>query len=340
MRFNPQLSGSVGPRLQSDGTSFDGSVSAAQWLEVGGQRGERVAAAQAGAAAGAARSDDAQRLLLHDVSLAFIAALYWGRRIELAEENLRIAEAIAHVATRRHEVGDAGGLERSVSALALVRARADAARARASQTQAEGRLEALLGISASIDLVCRGDLRQLGLPEPADLSERPDLRALEADIRQAEAEASLGRSDRIPNLALGARYSREEGDDIVQGTLAIELPVFDHGQGRSAIAEARSERLRAELAEARSMAAVEARTAERAAELLSEAVRRFEQEGLETLERSEQLATASYEAGALPLGELLALRRELMLARLDHADLLLGAATARVERAASTGALR
>ncbi len=341
-RFNPQVSAATGQRFRSEGTIPQWSVGAQQWLELGGQRGDRIDAAKAGAAAGAARSENAQRLLLRDVSLAFISTLYWERRIRLAEENLHITESIVRVVTQRYEVGDVGGLERSVSTLAVVLAQTAADQARASQTQAEGRLKVLLGIPVSRDLACRGDLRQLGLPEPtpADLRERPDLRALRADIAQAEAEASLGRASRVPNLALGASYSSEEFDDIVQGTLTIALPVFDHGQGTTRVSEARGERLRAEHEATQSMAAVEANTAQTTAAQLSAAERRFEQEGLDALERSERLATASYESGAVPLGELLAVRRELVQAKLDYTDLLLGAATARAEQAASTGALR
>ena len=85
---------------------------------------------------------------------------------------------------------------------------------------------------------------------------------------------------------------------------------------------------------------IETNTAQATAERLSNAARRFENEGLEPLERSERLATASYEAGAIPLGELLAVRRELVQAKVDYADLLLGAATARADLAASSGAFR
>ncbi|MCP4678221.1 MAG: TolC family protein [Deltaproteobacteria bacterium] len=341
-RFNPELSGSVGPRFHSDGTTVDWSVGVQQWLEVGGQRGDRVEAARAGAVASVARSEDSRRLVLRDVSLAFITALYWERRVVLAEENLRIAEDIARIATKRHEVGDVGGLEQSISALAVVRARSNADRSRASLTQAEGRLKALLGIEASADLVCRGDLRQLGIPGAAqpDLGDRPDLQALRADIRQAEAEAELGRAGRVPNLALGADYSREESADIVLGILTIELPLFDRGQGTTTVAKARRDRIRSELDATKSAAAVEVNTAQVTVQRLRTAARRFEREGLETLELSEGLATASYEAGAIPLGELLAVRRELVQAKLEYANLLLGAATAYVELAASTGALR
>lgn len=341
-RFNPQVSGAGGPRFRGDGAIPQWSVGAQQWFEIGGQRGYRLDAARAGVDAGAARRDDAQRRLLRDVSLGFITVLYWERRIGVAEENLRIAESIARVAARRHEVGDVGGLETSLSTLAVVRARVETDRSRALHAQAEGRLKALLGIAAASDLVCRGDIRQLGIPDPAptDIGNRPDLRALRADVRQAEAEADLGRASRIPNVALGARYSREESDDIVNGTLAIALPVFDHGQGATAVAEARSERLRAELDATRSMVVVETHTAQMMAEQLSAAVREFEREGLAALERSERLATASYEAGSVPLGELLSVRRELVQAKLDYVDLLLGAATAHAELAASTGAFR
>jgi outer membrane protein TolC len=120
----------------------------------------------------------------------------------------------------------------------------------------------------------------------------------------------------------------------------IDLPVFDHGQGITAVAESRRHRVSSELRAARSTAAIEADTAEATARRLSGAARRFEEDGLATLEQAERLAAASYEAGAIPLVELLAVRRELVQAKLDYADLLLGAAVAQAELAACTGALR
>ncbi len=64
---------------------------------------------------------------------------------------------------------------------------------------------------------------------------------------------------------------------------------------------------------------------------------RFEDRGLPDLGRSAALATANYEAGAIPLTELLVVQRELVRARTDYTDLLLGAATARVDLAAGLG---
>jgi cobalt-zinc-cadmium efflux system outer membrane protein len=341
-RFNPRISTAVGPRRGPDGNSVDWSVGVMQQVELGGQRGDRVDVAEAGVTAGLARSEDEQRRLLRGVSLAFIAALYWEERVAVAEENLGIAQGIARVARRRHEAGDVGGLEESVSALAVLRAQSQLDQGRASLEEAEGQLKALLGLDSATELSCTGELLGLGIPEVglSELSERPDLRALQADIVQAEAQAELGRAERAPGLRFGAVYSREESANIVQGTLALTLPVFSRGQGTRAIAQAREERLRLELKASESSAMVRADSAATRAEQLEAAALRFEREGLEALSRAEGLATANYEAGAIPLGELLALRRELVQTKLDHVDLLLRAAVARAELAASTGALK
>lgn len=138
-------------------------------------------------------------------------------------------------------------------------------------------------------------------------------------------------------LSLWTQCARAEEQAQPIRSLAVALPVFNHDRGTTAVAEARRERLGVELDATRGTANVEASTAQMATERLSTAARRFEQAGLATLERSERLAT--YEAGSIPLGELLAVRRERVQAKLDYSDLLLGAANARAELAASTGAL-
>lgn len=339
--FNPEVAASAGPRDAPDGTITDWWVGVEQRFELGGRRDLRRRAARAGITAASARTDDARRRLVRDVSLAFVSALYWGRRVSLAEENVRLAEGVARIAKRRHEVGDVGGLDESVSALAELRARSDVDRSEAALTAALSRLKSLLGIEAATEITCRGDLRELGIPDASpNLDDRPDLRALRAEIDRSAAEADLGRRKRIPEIAVGAGVGREESTDVAEASLTIALPIFDRGQGDTAIAEARRERLRLELDAAESAASVEARSAREIARRLTAAALRFERRGPSTLDRAERLARGSYEAGAIPLGELLAVRRELMQARLDYVELLYGAAKARVELSSTTGALR
>ncbi len=125
----------------------------------------------------------------------------------------------------------------------------------------------------------------------------------------------------------------------MRGTLTVALPVFDHGQGAELVADASRDRLRAELEAAEVSTHTELETARDVALRLRAAARRFEAGGLRPLARAERLTTESYEAGAIPLGELLAVRRELVQAKRDYARLLFEAANARAELAASAGAL-
>lgn len=338
-RFNPQVTGSLGPRFGEDQTTLDGWVSVQQWLELGGQRRARVNAARAGAHASEARLDDTRRRLLSEVTRAFIAELYWQRRVALAEENVAITTEIQRVATRRAEVGDAGGLDQSVAVLAAIRAGTQLDRSRASLRRARGALQVLLGESRTP--VCRGDLRALAIPQlDLDIDERADVRALRRDLEAADARSALGRAERVPDIALGGRYARDGADDVVRATVAVSLPLFDRGQGQRALARAERHRTERQLDAVRTSAAIQHTTAQTIARDLEAAVTRFESEGLAPIERTERIATASYRAGAVPLGELLTIRRELVAAKRNHADLLLDAARARVELATITGAFQ
>ena len=337
--FNPQLQGAVGPRFDPQGDTVDWNIAARQWMELGGQRGDRIDAAQAGAEAESARSEDAERNVLREVGFAFVEALYWNERLGVARTNLQIAEGIAKVAEKRHGLGDGSGLDASMSAVSLARATALVDQSEVALTRAKGRLAALLGLEPTKDIACSGTLAQVAQFDDAPaLDERADLRALRAEGQSAQAQLELSRARRIPNMALGARYSREEGANIVQGTLILTLPVADRGQGSAAQARARAQRIDAELEATRRSASVEVDTARQSAQRLQDAAQSFEHSGLQASAQAQEQATAAYEAGSIPMGELLALRRELLAAQLDHIDLLFAAARARVELQAHLGA--
>lgn len=341
--FNPQISGSLGPRFGEAGTRLNGSVQLRQWFELGGQRGDRQDIARAGVESQEARSARRMHLVERDVRLAFFRALYWEQRVRLSEASLRVAGALAESATSRHELGDASGLDTSLATVAAARAASDVESARVSLLRALGDLKVLLGMHSSTSLRVLGDLRARGIGQESarqssDVSERADLRALRAEVRGARAEAELGRARRWPNFALGARYARDEADDVVQGIFSIQLPFFDRGQGDVAVASAREGVAQRQLEAATLAASAELDTAQRAAAALSRAAREFESTGLPALERAEELAMGNYEAGAVPLAELLLIRRELLHARTIYLDQLLEAAAAQAELAAQRGA--
>ena len=338
---NPEVEASAGPRFASDGTTTDWSVGARQRFELGGERQARIAAAVARAEAADARAENDERIVLREAARSYVRLLYWQLRTTLARDRIALAENLEVSARRRRELGSAGILDESLARIAGIRARANEAEALASFARQRTRLARRLGLAADVRLVPRESLATIALGADIDRDApalaRADVRAWRAEARAAAADGDEARAARIPDVALGAAYAREEDQDIVRAMVGIEVPLFDQGQGRAAVAAAREERLRfAERAAAESVVAEHA-AARDAVVLLAEAATDTGA-ALEALAaKTRELAQESYAAGAVPLGDVLAVRREVNDAEIDHADLLLAAAEARIDWMAATG---
>jgi cobalt-zinc-cadmium efflux system outer membrane protein len=193
-------------------------------------------------------------------------------------------------------------------------------------------------------LAVRGDLRDRRRYTLQDLlvraPERPDLRALEAGIQEAQAEVRLGEGLRWPDVTLGFRYLRETPADVATlGTLTFTLPVFTRGQELRATGAARARRLRQELETGRRVVDSEVQSAFAVYRHRVEAVEELERRALPVLDDNEALARRSYEAGRMSLAEFLLLRRETLETRVAYLDRLLEAALAGIELEARAGVL-
>lgn len=344
LRANPTLDVGGGPRIGPGGTSPDVDVGVGQVFELGGQRAARIDAANAEVDRATAAAEDASRRTLRDVGAAFLRARHAEERLRIATDTSLLAADLHRVAQRRHEAGDVGVLDVNLAALALARVQADVSTIEAARARALGDLRVLLGLEPDAVVAVRGDLldrRRHTLAEMLTRAPaRADLRALDAAIREANATVGLGEARAWPDLGLRLGYAREEDADLVLGTVTFTLPFFDHGQGMEATARARGEAARIERETRQTVVAAEVRTAFDTYQRLLGAVDHFEQRGLPHIEQSDALARRSYEAGAMQLGELLAIRRELVEARVTHVDLLLNTALAGVELEAEAGVLR
>ena len=341
---NPSVNLSVGPRFEAEETLPNVNVNVRQRFELGGQRRARIEAAEAGIERDELRAQDAARLSQREVAAAFLRARHAEERVWIARDAEALAEAIQRVARRREEAGQAGGLDERLAALAYARARMERERAAVLRDQRLAELHGLLGLEPEVELSVRGPLLDRSRHELERLLERAparaDLQALEAQRRRAGAQARLGRAEAWPDLRLGLGYMREERADVFMGMFTVTLPVFVYGQGIEATAQARQELLRRERALTERAIRVEVRDAFGAYQRLLEATRRYEEEALPLVQESLELAQKSYEAGAMALAELLAIRRELVEARQAHAELLLVTALAGVELEATAGVLR
>jgi cobalt-zinc-cadmium efflux system outer membrane protein len=339
---NPEIQGALGNRNGPETRYTDFEIGLAQSFEPGARRSARIDSAKAAIAQSTAGLEDTMRLVLRTAAAAYYRALHAGQRVQLLERAQELAAGVHTAADRRYKAGDIAVLDVNLARAALARARAEREAADARRILAIGELMTLLGLDEEI--VVGGDLTPAAdadLNRALDASAaRPELRVLEAALVEADADLRLGASLSKPEYGLGARYAREEGDQIVLGTMSLSLPIVAKGQELRASATARSTRLRAELAAARTRIRLEVRAAFDAHQRRTTAVRTLETEALPGLDENETLATRSFDAGQIGLTDLLLIRREILDTRFQYLDALLEAALARIDLDASAAILR
>ena len=116
-----------------------------------------------------------------------------------------LANSILDVADRRFRAGDLAVLDVNLARSALARARAQRAAGEAEQAWALGHLRALLRLEGPIAV--EGSLALPAAPEPDTLTraveQRPELRVLEAAVREADADLSVARQLPAAELRCG-----------------------------------------------------------------------------------------------------------------------------------------
>jgi cobalt-zinc-cadmium efflux system outer membrane protein len=339
---NPQIDAAIGNRNGPDTRFTDLELGLGQSFEPGARRSARIAGANAAIAQSAANAEEVTRTVLRLAASAYFRALHANERIKLLNATYELASGVYSAADRRYKAGDIAVLDVNIARASLARVRAEREGAEASKTLALGELRQLLGLEGDVDV--DGSLSQRGEPDLSAAlqaaSQRPELKALEAGVLEAEAEVQLGLSFSKPEYGVGVRYAREEGDQIVLGGMTVTLPMFSKGQEQRAVGSARAARLRAALNAARTRVQLEVRAAFDAFNRRLAAIRVLESEAIPGLEENEQLTTRSFEVGQLGLPELLLIRREILDTRSQYLDSLLEAALARIDLDASAGTLR
>ena len=340
---NPVLEVDGGYRRAGDGF-FDFEAAVTQGLYAGSRRSARMAGAQGALDRAEAELMEARRLLLRDVWTGFLRSLVARERIALLAESRRAADELLAATERRHEAGEATALELNRARTAAAVARAGQSAEEAGARSALAGLTGLLGLEPGQDIEARGTLAPSPSPSLeallAGLDRRPDLRALAAELREAEADVLLGQALSRPELGVRGGVAREERADIVTAGVVIALPVHSRGQETLAVGQARTAALRQVLTAARGAAEAEVRGAYSALDRRLAAVRELERTAIPALKDNETLALKSFEAGEIGLGELLLIRREIVETRLAYLDRLLEASLTRYELETAAGALQ
>ena len=260
---------------------------------------------------------------------------------------LESADASSELARRQYEAGNISELTYQTQASFSEQARLDLARAETKLIESHETLNRLLGLwGADTDWRLQDGLPELPHEElPLDhletlaVSQRLDLRAAQSQAKALLEAAKLARGTRFtPNVDLGIRAEKDaEGGRTFGPTLGVELPLFDHGQGRVArlesLARQAQDRVTARAVDIRSEVR-QARERLRAARAVAE---QYRDAILPRRERVMKLAQDSYNGMLLGVYDLILAKQAQVAAYRDYLDAMRGYWTARAELARALG---
>lgn len=357
---NPVL-GAFVTKIPTDGTpadtvygngffdrAYDSIVSVGQLVEVGGKRGQRRLSAVEGVASARARLADADRQVTANVVKAYVVAVVARTNAALARETADSFAKTAGLAAEREAAGDISKSERSQIEIAAGRFQADAMLAEAARKASRVALAAITGLPA-FERDPREDLEEiLGMlngalgtslrgDDEAALGSRPDLRALEAAIRKAEAELALQKAYRVPDPTFQAQYERQPPDqrNTVGFGVSLPLPVLSRNAGGIAAAEAVRRAARQDLERAVLRARADLVLTRAAADAAAARDARFADDLVPKAERVRETVRYAWSQGGASLLELLEAERSANEIRLAASQARGDLVTARADFAAA-----
>jgi outer membrane protein TolC len=220
-------------------------------LYSGGHATAGKKAAEAGAAAAGYDLNAARNELAAEVVKAALGLQKAREAVGAVEGGVRAYEAAVSVARARFEAGQLLKADLLSLEVQLAQTRETRSSARHGAALAERAFWFALGIDAGDEPVefVHDDpsLARLTVPDTRDFSRRPELLALDARLRAAEAMVEAARSGRRPsiNAFAGYQYDRgwklnRDGDSWLAG-MAVDLNIFDGGQTSGKIRQAAAE---------------------------------------------------------------------------------------------------
>lgn len=339
---NPELTVAAGPRFGTKGTGVDVDVTLLQQIEIAGERGLRLDAADQSRTLTDAEVEQIRWLVHCDVHAAFHRALVEQERAQLAERVVAFQDEVLRVVERQISAGETAPLTLRLAQAEVAQARQTLVATQQAFLVSRIRLAQLSGWPPHTPPMPEGAVDEPRDPPPDErllsvARERlPSLRAGVARIREAEARVALADRERWSRPSLGAQYRREgnpsEGTfHIAMGVVSVPVPFFQTNQGERARTRAEVTVATTELAAARQLLAgqiAEARSevvaaAQRTRAYGTEILPRFE-ENLTLLRRSFELGEIDILALSTGRERFLRIQSDALGAQLDYFTALAG----------------
>ena len=277
--------------------------------------------------------------LVRDTRLAYADYRMFDEQAKRASGVADLAEEIAELDAKRLAAGDIGGLDLQLSRLRALTARDTAAQLEQELPVAWQRLCLLIGLPPATVALYPTDGHATPRAQPAGdellaiaSRSRPDLRAAELAVEAAGQRLGWQKSATFARVApmLSSKGIGDSGIKTGPG-LALEIPLFDRGQGRISRAEAELAQAALQLAALR--AQVESETSAAAARLsqAEASLQRLQHELIPFAEQTLALSGKAYEAGDIAYLDLQNAKRPLLDLRLREAVAEAAVARARAE---------
>jgi len=326
---NPIISGDLARHTGPAGEEqTDRGVQLEQEVEVGGQRGLRIAAVEHDVARAERVLADRRRTVDGEVRRAFFGLAAAERRRALTAERVAVASRLAEAARRRTRAGEVGALDARLAEVESARALQEQTAAETAHARAEARLGTAIGAEPDTAIGAAAEDPPLA-PAPSEqalvetaLAARPDLAAAREERARFETEARLTqRRGRIPNPVLRAFFRQELLDEqIVGGGLSVPLPIWNREQGTTTELLAHAAGAGAEVMRLTDEIARQARLALRRRAAAEEVWRRYEREALPAATAARDLLARGYDAGYLSLPDVLVQQDRLLQVRAAAID--------------------
>jgi cobalt-zinc-cadmium efflux system outer membrane protein len=284
--------------------------------------------------------------LVRDVRVTFSDLELARDRARLAGDAIQLRERIAAITEGRFRGGEASELESSAVQTEVIRARDDARRAEHDASIAAQRLLALTGLSGvtNVTVLPRHASELPSVPlaqlEQQALVARPDLRAAEIAMEAAGKRAGLAKAEIFAlSGIIDANAQGKKGFEIGPG-VQLPIPILNQNQGGRARAAAELDRAAWACAGVRQRIVAEVREAHVKYTQAAEALETWTRELLPALEDLVRRSEKAYELGELSPLAVQENARQLLAARLRHAELRADLRRARAELERSVGTRR
>lgn len=253
---NPELEilgGTARARAPGGNPGDARSVSLTQPLDLPWRRAARVDAAEAGLAATAAGTRAFEADLLARLRSRYFEVLRREAEQRNAREDVALMEGVRSRIALRVETGEAARFELIKADAETLNAQKVAQAAGFRVEQARSLLRQTVGTALPTEFELVNRLRDVPALPPLDRVRRqlaessPDIRRAEAEVRRAERQLDLERSQRWPNVALKAGVDEDPDLRTSKFGVVVSIPLWDRRSGPVGEAAAQASRARNEL---------------------------------------------------------------------------------------------